>query len=83
MSSRAGGPREEKLDPKSKAASILLRQSLNMGYAAGPDFPGDTIRRGIDRLYKLGMLADDAGGRIVITAAGLNYLQTNHLTIYI
>lgn len=69
------------LDPKSKAATLLLRRHTGAGYSAGPEFPGDTIRKGIGKLYALKYLADDSQGRIVITAAGRDYLSAHHLEI--
>lgn len=68
------------LDPKSKAATILLRNHTRTGYCAGPEFPGATIRRAIDKLYSLGYLADKEE-RMVVTPAGRNYLNANHLLI--
>lgn len=71
------------LDPKSRAATLLLRRKIGMGYSAGPEFPGNTIRKSIDKLYKLELLADDAEGRMVITPKGEAYLDENHLIISI
>jgi hypothetical protein len=69
------------LDPKSKAATMLLRISINMGYSAGPEFPGATIRNGINKLYSLCYLEDDENNRMVITKNGQQYLNENHLQI--
>ena len=66
------------LDPKSSAATLLLRNHTGDGYCAGPEFPGATIRHGIDKLFALGYLA---GGGMTITAAGHEYLGRNHLSI--
>lgn len=69
------------LDPKSKAATLLLRMHLNIGYSAGPEFPGATIRKGIDKLFALGHLENDANDRMAITKSGHQYLKENHLQI--
>lgn len=63
------------------AATLLLRNSIGKGYMSGPEFPGDTIRKGINKLYKIGFLADSEDGRMVITRAGKDYLLSNHLQI--
>jgi hypothetical protein len=70
----------KQLDPKSKAATILLRNHTRTGYCAGPEFPGATIRQAIDKLYSLGYLADE-GEKMVVTSTGRDYLNANHLLI--
>ena len=69
------------LDPYSKAAELLLRKHIGIGFSPGPDFPGDTIRKGFDKLYKLGFLKDDHLGRMVVTPAGKEFIDHNHLII--
>ena len=69
------------LDPKSKAATILFRKHTGAGYSAGPEFPGDTIRKAINQLFALGYLGESAQGRMIVTAAGRAYLDSHHLEI--
>lgn len=74
--------KETILDPKSKAATILLRNHLGKGYSAGPEFPGDTIRKAIDKLYNLEYLETTPSGKMQITKEGRQYLNSNHLAIH-
>lgn len=69
------------LDVKSKAATLLLRNYIGMGYCAGKEFPGQTIRLGLEKLYKIGYLADDLNGRMIITDSGKAYIKENHIKI--
>lgn len=71
----------KQLDPKSRAATLLLRRKLNIGYSAGPEFPGDTIRKALDLHFNLGYVAEDERGAVVITEAGDAFLKANHLAI--
>ena len=72
----------QNLKTTSKAATILLRQYLGKGYCAGAEFPGATIRQGIDKLYKVGFLKTDATTKkMMITDDGQAYLNANHLRI--
>lgn len=73
--------RASQLDVKSSAATILLRCHLGQGYSAGPEFPGATIRKAIDKLFSFGYLGEDTHGRMFITNEGRDYLNKNHLLI--
>lgn len=68
------------LHPQSSAACILLRNHTGKGYVAGVEFPGDTIRKAIDKLFALGFLAD-INNRMIVTRAGQAYLSAHHLDI--
>lgn len=61
------------LDPVSKGADILFRISIGMGYKVGAEFPGDTIRKSLEKLYKLGLL-EDINNRMVITQKAKDYI---------
>jgi hypothetical protein len=65
------------ITPKSAPARLLLLKHQDRGFAPGPDFPGDTIRKALIKLEKVGFL--DIRGRV--TPAGRQYLLENHLHI--
>jgi len=69
------------LDPKSKAATILFRNHTGDGYSAGPEFPGDTIRKAINQLFALEYLGESPQGRMSVTTGGRAYLKSHHLEI--
>jgi hypothetical protein len=68
------------LDTNSKAAQLLNRFYMGSGFSAGPEFPGDTIRKSIAHLEKIGALTVK-NGQFEVTESGKEYLFTNHLRI--
>jgi len=65
------------LPVRSTAAQLLLRIHLGQGYCAGPRFPGDTIRRGLVTLERIGLLDN----QLHVTTKGRDYCDANHLNI--
>ena len=70
-----------KLNPNESAATILQRVFIGKGYCAGPQFPGDTIRKAFAKLEKIGALSVSERGNFVVTPEGKDWLFTNHLNI--
>lgn len=67
------------LDPRSKEATLLHRYYTGAGFCAGPEFPGDTIRKAIDSLYLRGYLQGHE--RVSVSEAGKAWLSAHHLEI--
>lgn len=69
-----------RLNATDSAARILHRLYIGKGFCAGPDFPGNTIRKAFAKLEKVGALAV-INQRFAITSAGRDWLHANHLNI--
>ena len=70
---------QEPLRDDEKAAQLLLSEGLGKGWSVGPQFPGDTIRKSIARLERLGYWSYAGAGRI--TTDGRLWLAGHHMKI--
>lgn len=64
------------IDPKSHAARLLLALDTRQGFRAGPEYPGDTIRKATAALERAGYIDQAA-----VTPAGRAFLSAHFSTI--